>query len=59
MVNSAAGFIKQPSIINGFSDLILELFGPKPGAHARSAVGLAGPPFNIPVEIEGEVEVLL
>ena len=58
MVNSAPGFQQQPSVINGFSDLILELYGPKAGAHARSAVGLAELPFNIPVEIEGEVEII-
>ena len=57
MVNSAPGFQQQPSVINGFSDLILELYGPEVGAHARSAVGLAELPFNIPVEIEGEVEI--
>ena len=56
MVASAPGFDKQPAVINGFSDLILELFGPDIGAHARSAVGMAELPFNIPVEIEGEVE---
>jgi hypothetical protein len=58
MVNSAPGFMKQPSVINGFSDLILELFGPDIGAHSRSAVGLAELPFNIPVEIEGEVDLV-
>jgi hypothetical protein len=57
MVNSAPGFNKQPSVINGFSDLILEVFGPEVGAHSRSAVGLAELPFDIPVEIEGEVEL--
>ncbi|WP_394778398.1 RidA family protein [Undibacterium sp.] len=57
MVNSAPGFNKQPSVINGFSDLINELYGPVAGAHARSAVGMAELPFNIPVEIEGEVEL--
>jgi hypothetical protein len=57
MVNSAPGFSQQPSVINGFSDLILELFGPVIGAHCRSAVGLAELPFNIPVEIEAEVEL--
>jgi hypothetical protein len=57
MVNSAPGFNQQPSVINGFSNLILELFGPEIGAHCRSAVGLAELPFNIPVEIEGEVEL--
>ena len=56
MVASAPGFDRQPAVINGFSDLILELFGPDIGAHARSAVGMAELPFNIPVEIEGEVE---
>ena len=59
MVNSAPGFNRQPSVINGFSDLILELFGPEAGAHARSAVGLAELPFDIPVEIEAEVELKL
>ena len=58
MVNSAPGFNKQPSVINGFSDLILEVFGPQVGAHSRSAVGMAELPFNIPVEIEGEVELI-
>jgi hypothetical protein len=57
MVNSAPGFNQQPSVINGFSDLILDIFGPVVGAHSRSAVGLAELPFNIPVEIEGEVEI--
>ena len=55
MVNSAPGFNRQPAVINGFSDLILELWGPEAGAHARSAVGMAGLPFDIPVEIEAEV----
>jgi enamine deaminase RidA (YjgF/YER057c/UK114 family) len=57
MVNSAAGFGMQPSVINGFSDLILELYGPEAGGHARSAVGMAELPFNIPVEIEAEVRL--
>ena len=57
MVNSAPGFNLQPRVINGFSDLILEIFGPKVGAHSRSAVGMAELPFDIPVEIEGEVEL--
>ena len=58
MVNSAPGFNRQPNVINGFSDLILELFGVDIGAHSRSAVGMAELPFDIPVEIEGEVEFL-
>jgi len=57
MVNSAAGFDRQPAVINGFSDLILELYGPERGAHTRSAVGMAELPFGIPVEIEGEAEI--
>jgi len=57
MVNSAPGFDQQPSVINGFSDLIVEVFGRRIGAHSRSAVGMAELPFNIPVEIEAEVEI--
>ena len=57
MVNSAPGFTQQPSVINGFSDLILELYGPEAGQHARSAVGMAELPAGIPVEIEAEVEI--
>ena len=57
MVNSSPGFHRQPLVINGFSDLILELYGPERGKHARSAVGMAELPFNIPVEIEAEVEI--
>jgi hypothetical protein len=57
MVNSAPGFNSQPSVINGFSDLILEVFGPEVGAHSRSAVGMAELPFGIPVEVEAEVEI--
>ena len=57
MVNSAPGFNKQPAVINGFSDLILELYGPEAGGHARSAVGMAELPFDIPVEIEAEIDL--
>lgn len=57
MVASAPGFDRQPAVINGFSDLILELWGPERGAHARSAVGMAELPFNMPVEIEAEVAI--
>lgn len=57
MVNSAEGFRQQPAVINGFTELILEVFGREAGQHARSAVGLAELPFGIPVEIEGEVEL--
>jgi len=57
MVNSAPGFNQQPAVINGFSDLILQLYGPEAGGHARSAVGMAELPFDIPVEIEAEVDL--
>jgi len=57
MVNSAPGFTQQPAVINGFSDLILELYGAEVGQHARSAVGMAELPFRLPVEIEAEVEI--
>jgi enamine deaminase RidA (YjgF/YER057c/UK114 family) len=57
MVNSAPGFHQQPTVINGFSNLILDVFGAEVGAHARSAVGLAALPFGIPVEVEAEVSV--
>ena len=55
MVNSAPGFNRQPAVLNGFTDLVVEVFGKEKGAHARSAVGMAELPFDIPVEIEGEV----
>jgi enamine deaminase RidA (YjgF/YER057c/UK114 family) len=56
MVNSADGFGDQPKVINGFSDLMVEVFGDK-GRHARSAVGMAELPMGIPVEIEMILEV--
>ncbi len=58
MVNSAPGFDRQPNVINGFSDLILDLYGPEAGDHARSAVGMAELPLGAPVEIEAEVELI-
>jgi len=57
MVNSAPGFDRQPTVINGFSELILDVFGPEVGRHSRSAVGMAALPFGIPVEIEAEVGI--
>jgi enamine deaminase RidA (YjgF/YER057c/UK114 family) len=57
MVNVAPGFSQTPPVINGFSDLILELYGPQIGQHARSAIGVAELPFGIPVEIEAEIAV--
>ncbi|WP_213714516.1 RidA family protein [Cedecea lapagei] len=57
MVNAAPGFTRLPAVINGFSQVILTVFGPDVGAHSRSAVGLAELPFDIAVEIEGEVGI--
>ena len=57
MVNSADGFGDQPKVINGFSDLMVEIFGEAVGKHARSAVGMAELPMGIPVEIEMVLEV--
>ena len=56
MVNSADGFGEQPKVINGFSDLMVEVFGEN-GRHARSAVGMAELPMGIPVEIEVILEM--
>jgi enamine deaminase RidA (YjgF/YER057c/UK114 family) len=57
MVNSADGFGDQPRVVNGFSDLMVDVFGEANGKHARSAVGMAGLPFNNAVEVEMIVEV--
>ncbi len=56
MVNCDASFMDQPQVINGASDLLVEVFG-ESGKHARSAVGMNALPFNIAVEIEMIVEV--
>jgi enamine deaminase RidA (YjgF/YER057c/UK114 family) len=56
MVNCEADFKDHPKVINGFSDLMVEIFGEK-GRHARSAVGMCSLPFNMAVEIELVVEV--
>jgi hypothetical protein len=56
MVQCADDFTDQPKVINGFSDLMVEIFGDA-GRHARSAVGMGSLPFGIPVEIEMIVEV--
>lgn len=54
LVNCAPGFNQTPAVINGFSDLVLELWGDA-GRHARSAIGAAELPFDIPVEVEATV----
>jgi enamine deaminase RidA (YjgF/YER057c/UK114 family) len=57
MVNAAPGFTETPAVINGFSDLILDVYGPEVGAHARSAIGVAELPFGMLVEVEAEVAI--
>lgn len=56
MVNCTEDFTDQPKVINGYSDLMVEIFGDK-GKHARSAVGMNALPMNIAVEVEVIVEV--
>ncbi|NRF67649.1 RidA family protein [Aquincola sp. S2] len=55
MVNAAPDFNDHPLVINGCSDLFLDVFGPEDGSHARSAVGMGSLPGNITVEIEAIV----
>lgn len=55
-VNSAAGFGDQPKVVNGCSDLFVEVFG-ESGRHARSAVGVASLPLDVAVEIDAIVEL--
>ena len=55
-VNCVEGFGHQPHVINGASELMIEVFGDA-GRHARSAVGVAGLPFGVAVEIDGVFEV--
>jgi len=57
MVNSPEGFGDQPRVVNGFSDLMVEVFGEQIGKHARSAVGMQALPSNSAVEVEMIVEV--
>ena len=56
MVNSPEGFGDQPRVVNGFSDLMVEVFGEEIGKHARSAVGMQALPANSAVEVEMIVE---
>lgn len=55
-VNSAPGFGDQPKVVNGASDFLVEVLG-EPGRHARSAVGVAGLPFGVAVEVEAILEI--
>jgi len=56
-VNAPASFTEQPKVANGASDLMVEIFGAQTGAHARAAVGVAGLPFGVAVEVEGLFEI--
>ncbi len=56
MVNCESGFTEQPKVVNGYSDMMVEIFGDK-GKHARSAVGMHALPNNIAIEVEVIVEV--
>jgi hypothetical protein len=58
MVNVAPGFDRMPNVIDGASDFFYQVLGPKFGQHARSAVGLAELPHGVPVEINGEFEIV-
>lgn len=57
MVNVAPGFNQTSGVVDGFSDLMVEVFGAERGRHARSAVGMAELPLDFPVEIEVIFEV--
>ena len=57
MVNAVDSFTQQPQVVNGFSDLLVEIFGEERGKGARSAVGMGSLPNNIPVEVEAIFEV--
>jgi enamine deaminase RidA (YjgF/YER057c/UK114 family) len=57
LVQCAPGFDRPPAVINGFTDLVLDVWGPEAGRHARSAIGAGQLPFDVPIEIEAVVEV--
>jgi enamine deaminase RidA (YjgF/YER057c/UK114 family) len=56
-VNGAPGFVAIPAVINGASELLIELFGDVNGKHARTAIGVAELPLNAPVEVEMVVQL--
>jgi enamine deaminase RidA (YjgF/YER057c/UK114 family) len=58
MGNTIPGFTQTTNVANGFSDLILTLYGPKIGMHTRSAIGVQALPMDLPVIIEGLVETV-
>ena len=54
-VRSAPGFVEQPAVVNGFTNLVTEVYGEERGLAARSAIGVAELPAGIPVEVEAVV----
>ena len=58
MINTVEGFTKTADVADGFSDLILTLYGQEVGTHARSAIGVQALPVNLPVIIDALVEIL-
>ena len=57
MVNSGTEYTEQHLVLNGFSDLIIKLFGEDIGRHSQSAIGVKGLPMNFAIEIEAELEI--
>ncbi len=57
MINAVPDFTQTTVVINGFSELILELYGPEIGLHGRSAVGVTAVPLGMALVIEAEVEI--
>ena len=56
-VNAAPGFAAHPQVVNGASELLLEVFGPERGAHSRTALGVSSLPLDVSVELNLVVEV--
>lgn len=57
-VNVAPGFTHIAEVVNGASQVILDIFGPEIGAHCRTAIGAAGMPFNVAAEVEAEFAII-
>ena len=57
-VNAEPGYQQTTAVINPFSELIIDLYGTGPGGHARTAIGVATVPLDLPVVISAEVEML-
>lgn len=55
-VNAEPGYAQTTAVINPVSELLLDLYGPEAGAHARTAIGVAALPLNLPVVISAEIE---